>query len=237
MKQGLEKVRDNPSLRGRTFVFKDRVQAGALLAQQLKQYLVKPLLILAIPRGGIPVAFAISEEMSAAFDLIISRKIPLSYTLEAGYGAVTWNDIVVLNTELTTQLQLSEKEIQEGILSTKQQVEKQSIQYRGQTSLPNPKDKTVILVDDGIASGYSMLAAIKFVQQHTPRKIFVAIPTAPSRSLRTISPFIDKIECLNIRDTQYFAVADAYLNWQDLPEKTALSYLKDARYFLKEQTG
>jgi putative phosphoribosyl transferase len=233
MKQSLEKVRDDPLLRGRTFVFKDRVQAGTLLAKQLKQYLVQPALILAIPRGGIPVAFAISEEMSAPFDLIISRKIPLPYTLEAGYGAVTWNDIVILNTELTTQLQLTEKEIQEGILSAKQQVEKHSIQYRGYTSLPNPKDKTVILVDDGIASGYSMLAAIKFVQQHTPRKIVVAIPTAPARSLYTISPFIDKIECLNIRDTQYFAVADAYLNWQDLTEKTAFSYLKDARYFLK----
>jgi predicted phosphoribosyltransferase len=135
------------------------MQAGTLLAEHLKQYLVKPLLILAIPRGGIPVAFAISEELSAAFDLVISRKIPLPYTLEAGYGAVTWNGIIVLNTELTSQLHLTEKEIQEGILNATRQVEEHSIQYRRHTALPNPQDKTVVLVDDGIASGYSMLAA------------------------------------------------------------------------------
>ena len=234
MNRDIEKNRDISSLRGRKFVFKDRLQAGILLAQQLQSYM-KPLLILAIPRGGIPIAFAMSTELSIPFDLIISRKIPLPYTLEAGYGAVTWNDIVVLNTELTAQFHLTEKEIQEGILHAKRQVEEQSIQYRGQQPLPNPQNKTVIVVDDGIASGYSMLAAVKFVQQHKPKKVVVAVPTAPSRSLHTILPFVNKIICLNIRDTQCFAVADAYLNWQDLPEKIALSYLKKAPYFLNAE--
>lgn len=233
MSQGLEKVRDVPSLRGRKFVFKDRLQAGVLLAQQLQRH-VKPLIILAIPRGGIPIAVALSTELAIPFDLVISRKIPLPYTIEAGYGAVTWNDVVVINTELTIQLQLTKEEIQEGILYAKQQVKDQSIKYRGQTPLPNPQNKTVILVDDGIASGYSMLAAIKFVQQHTPKKVVVAVPTAPSRSLHTIVPFVDEIICLNIRDTQYFAVADAYLNWQDIPETIALSFLRKTPLFLKK---
>lgn len=232
MNQDLEKVRDLPSLRERKFVFKDRLQAGILLAQQLQRHL-KPFLILAIPRGGIPIAVAMSAELKIPFDLVISRKIPLPYTLEAGYGAVTWNDIVVINTELTIQLQLTKEEIQKGILIAKQQVEDQSIQYREQTPLPSPQNKTVIIVDDGIASGYSMLAAIKFVQQHSPKKIVVAVPTAPSRSLHTIAPLVDEIICPNIRDTNYFAVADAYLNWQDIPETSALSYLRKTPYFLK----
>ena len=232
MNQDFTKVRDTPLLRGRKFVFKDRLQAGVLLAQKLQRH-VKPFLILAIPRGGIPIAVAISAELAIPFDLVISRKIPLPYTLEAGYGAVTWNDIVVINTELTIQLQLTEEEIQKGILYAKQQVKDQSIQYRGQTPLPNPQNKTVIVVDDGIASGYTMRAAIEFVQQHTPKKIVVAVPTAPSRSLHIISPFVDEIICLNIRDTQYFAVADAYLNWQDIPETLVLSYLRKAPHFLK----
>ena len=124
MNQDLEKVRDVTSLRGRKFVFEDRVQAGILLAQQLQRY-VKPFLILAIPSGGIPIAVATSAELEIPFDLVISRKIPLPHTLEAGYGAVTWNDIVVINTELTVQLQLTEKEIQKGILYAKQQVKEQ----------------------------------------------------------------------------------------------------------------
>jgi putative phosphoribosyl transferase len=234
MNQDLEKVRDAPSLRGHKFVFKDRLQAGVLLAQQLQRH-VKPFIILAIPRGGIPIAVALSAELAIPFDLVISRKIPLPYTIEAGYGAVTWNDIVVINTELTIQLQLTEEEIQEGILYAKQQVKDQSIKYRGHTPLPNLQNKTVIVVDDGIASGYSMLAAIKFVQQHMPKKIVVAVPTAPSRSLHTIIPFVDEILCLNIRDTRYFAVADAYLNWQDISETIALSFLRNSPYFLKKE--
>ena len=232
MKQNVEKVRDAPPFRGRKFVFKDRLQAGVLLSQQLQRH-VKPFLILAIPRGGIPIAVAMSSELAIPFDLVISRKIPLPYTLEAGYGAVTWNDIVVINTDLTVQLQLSDEEIQKGIGYAKQQVKDQTTQYRGQTPLPNPENKTVIVVDDGIASGYSILAAIKYVQQCKPKKIVVAVPTAPSRSLHTILPFVDEVICLNIRDSQYFAVADAYLNWQDIPETLALSYLKKAPYFLK----
>jgi predicted phosphoribosyltransferase len=232
MNQDVEKVTDAPSLRGRKFVFKDRLQAGVLLAQQLQKH-VKPCLILAIPRGGIPIAVAMSVELAIPFDLVISRKIPLPYTLEAGYGATTWNDVVVINTDLTIQLQLTEEEIQKGILYAKQQVKDQSIKYRGQTPLPNPQNKIVIVVDDGIASGYTMLAAIKFVQQHTPKKVVVAVPTAPSRSIHTISPFVDEIICLNIRDTPYFAVADAYLNWQDIPDTLVLSYLRKASYFLK----
>ncbi len=230
----LKNVTDDPSLRGRNFVFRDRVQAGTLLAEQLKPILVQPVVILAIPRGGIPVACTISEELAVAFDLVVSRKIPLPYTREAGYGAVTWKDIVVVNTALTAQLQLTENEMHDGIVTTKQQVEEQTIRYRGDTALPNPRDKTVVLVDDGIASGYTMLAAIKYVQQGAPWKIVIAVPTAPSRSLQIISPVTDHIICLNVRDTPYFAVADAYLNWQDVPENTALAYLKNARHFMKE---
>jgi predicted phosphoribosyltransferase len=235
MKQNIDTVRDVPSLRGRKFVFENRLHAGAMLAKQLQKN--EPSVILAIPRGGIPIAFALSTKLSIPFDLVISRKIPLPYTQEAGYGAVTWNDIVVINTELTSQLRLTEEEVQEGILHAKQQVEEQSIQYRGQIPLPNPQNKTVIVVDDGLASGYSMLAAIKFVQQHTPKRIVVAIPTAPSRSLHTIVPFVNEIICLNIRDAPYFAVADAYLHWQDIPDAVALSYLRKAPYFLKKEAG
>jgi predicted phosphoribosyltransferase len=82
-----------------------------------------------------------------------------------------------------------------------------------------------------------MLAAIKFVQQHTPKRIVVAIPTAPSRSLYTIVPFVNEIICLNICDAPYFAVADAYLHWQDIPDAVALSYLRKAPYFLKKEAG
>lgn len=233
MDKKFSRILDEPSLRSRKFVFKDREHAGKLLAEKVKKYLGEKVLVLTIPSGGVPIGYMISEELEASLDLVVSRKIPLPYTKEAGFGAVTWNDIVVLNKPLISQLGLTEREVKESTSKVKKEVESRTRRLRGETPLPDPKGKTIILADDGLASGYSMLAAVKFVKRHKPRRLIVAVPTAPMRSIELLLPLVEVVECLNVRDSFYFAVADAYVEWYDLTEKEVMEYLRKSRHFLK----
>lgn len=227
------KIIDEASFRSREFVFKDREHAGKLLAEKLKKYLNGKVLVLAIPSGGVPIGYVISEELEVSLDLVVSRKVPLPYTREAGFGAVTWENIVMLNEALIAQLSLMEQEVKESISRVEEEVEDRTRELRGERPLPDPEDKTVILTDDGLASGYSMLAAAQFVRRHSPKRIIVTVPTAPTTSIELLLPLVDVIECLNIRDSFYFAVADAYVEWHDLTEKEVKDYLRKSRFFLK----
>ena len=98
--------------------------------------------------------------------------------------------------------------------------------FRGEKLFPNLNDKNVLIVDDGLASGYTMLAAIKWVKNKNPKKIIVAIPTASLQALNTVSPYVDLIVCLNVRSGEFFAVADAYKTWHDLSDQEVIEFLK-----------
>jgi len=233
MDKRFPKIVDDPSLRSREFVFRDREHAGKLLAGKMREYLDGKVLVLAIPSGGVPIGYAISEELEASLDLVVSRKIPLPHTREAGFGAVTWENIVMLNKSLISQLGLREKEVRKSISRVKEEVEARTRELRGEKPLPDPKGRTVILTDDGLASGYSMLAAAQLVRRHSPERIIVAVPTAPMTSIELLLPSVDVVECLNIRDSFYFAVADAYVEWHDLTENEVMNYLRKSRFFLR----
>ena len=221
------KIIEEPALRERLHVFRDRFQAGSLLAQKLQEYSGKEnVIVLAIPAGGVPVGYMVAKELAVPMDVVIVRKAQIPWNTEAGFGAVTWDGEMVLNEPLIEQLGLTREEIEESISKTKRNIQERLRKFRGDKPMPQLRDKVVILVDDGLASGFTMLAAARSVRKSIPKNIVVAVPTASLGAIELLMPEVDKIACLNIRSGPSFAVADAYENWYDLTDEEVLKILK-----------
>ena len=223
------KIIEAKSLRSKRHVFQNRYHAGKLLADKLQEHKGKGVMVLAIPSGGVPVGYAVSERLDAPLDLMVVRKITIPWNPEAGFGAVTPDGTVVLNQPLVERLGLSKEEIERCASQTLRDLNRRRLRFRGDKPFPDLKGKTVILVDDGLASGYTMLAAILSTKKHEPKRLIVAVPTAPPPSIERISQYVDEIVCLNIRDELFFAVADAYITWYDLEEEEVMEYLNKAQ--------
>jgi predicted phosphoribosyltransferase len=213
-------------LRNRTFVFKDRSEAGERLSKFLLEYRNQKPVVLAIPNGGVPVGIAVSQRLGAPFDLIVSRKMPLPHTREAGFGAITWDDIVVYNEELIAAIPLNQHQIEQGLSVARKELHDRTSLFRGDRPWPKVKNRFVILVDDGLASGFTMIAAATFARRHRAAKIVTAVPTSPVHSIARVASCVDELVCLNIREGLSFAVADAYVEWHDLSEVEVNSYLQ-----------
>jgi predicted phosphoribosyltransferase len=227
-------VEDDLLLRDKVEVFKDRAHAGELLADKLLKYAdrYEKTLIVAIPSGGLPVGYAVAKRLHVALDIMLVRKIQIPWEPEAGFGSVTLDGSTYLNEPLVRRLGLSEHEINECIKKAKKGLEERAkkfpIERKGRL-LQNIKGKTAILVDDGLASGYTMLASVASVKRREPRRIIVAVPTGSLTAIELVSPNVDKLLCLNIRSRYSFAVADAYKEWYDVSEEEAISLLMKFR--------
>ncbi len=217
---------EEKALRNRNYVFSDRAHAGELLARKLELYVEPSSIVLAIPSGGVPVGKVIAKELGLPLDLIIVRKLPVPYNTEAGFGSISRDGEVMLNERLVKQLQLSGEEISRAVEDVKHELERRMERFRGKRPFPELKGMTVIIVDDGLASGYTMLAAVSSIKKRSPSGIMVAVPTASKNAIDLVSPYVDKIFCLNIRETTVFAVADAYQEWRDLTEQEVLELLE-----------
>jgi len=216
---------EEPSLRDRKYVFKNREEAGLLLAKKLKKYSKKNVIVLAIPAGGVPVGKIIAEKLEAKFDLMIVRKIQFPDNPEAGFGAMSFDGEIILNEGLIRRSFLTREEIERQIKKMKKEIERRVELFRGSKKFPKLEGKIVILVDDGLATGYTMLVAIKCVKKYKPKKLIVAIPTGNSNAISLIADEVDEIYCLNVRDEFIFAVADAYEEWHDLSDEEVLRLL------------
>jgi predicted phosphoribosyltransferase len=219
---------DEPVYREKTYVFKDRNHAGQLLAKKLAEYSTqRNAIILAVPSGGVPVGCTVSKLLGVSMEVVVVRKIQIPWNTEAGFGATAWDGETVLNRELVDQLGLTEKVIQNSIRNSKEIIDERLGRFRGGKPLPDLSGKIVILVDDGLASGFTMLAAVREIRKERPGKIVVAIPTGSLRAVELLSPEVDEIVCLNIRSGAVFAVADAYVNWYDLSDEEVVEILEN----------
>ncbi len=219
-------ILDN-ALRDQLHVFEDRYDAGVKLGKKLQGYKNSDALILAIPSGGVPVASEIAKSINLPMDLILARKIQIPWNTEAGFGAMTIDGEVVLNRALLNNLGwLTEDQIKGQINKTKDILKKRNEQFRGGKVFPEINDKIIIIVDDGIASGYTMLAALRFIRKNSPRKLVVAVPTGSMKTIDILLSEADELVCLNIRGGTGFAVADAYRKWHDLTDEEVISIIK-----------
>jgi putative phosphoribosyl transferase len=221
------KIWEIPEFRNRTKVFRDREHAGMILADMMSDYKDENALILGIPAGGIPVAAVLSRELSLELDVAVVSKVTLPWNTEAGYGAVSWEGTVRLNQEIISSIGLSKDEIHKGIGKTREKVERRVKLFRGDKNWPNLGEKTVILVDDGIASGFTILVAVMALKNIDVGELVVAVPTASPDSLNRLSAEVEAIYCPNIRSGWIFAVADAYQEWWDVDEGEVLRIMED----------
>jgi predicted phosphoribosyltransferase len=224
-----EKLIDAPHFRNRHRVFEDREDAGRYLASMMDNYRDHPkAMILAIPSGGVPVGLELSRSLALPMDLIITRKIQTPGNSEAGFGAITMSGKIFINRELLDQLRLSEAEVDKQIEKVRLELELRNTKFRKDKPLPNLEGLLVILADDGLASGFTMLAAIDMARSQGAGQIIVAVSTSPLSSIRRIKDRVDKIFCANVQDVGSFAVAAAYRFWRDLEEEEVVEMLRQA---------
>ena len=214
-------------LRNRQHVFQNRTDAGRMLGEMLAPDFAgnSDLMLFSIPMGGVPVGLPIAEKLSCAFDLLIVRKIQIPGNTEAGMGAMTQAGDVFMNESLMAKLELDSDEVRQQAEKVRIGLKERNLRLRGGRSLPDLEGKAVILADDGLASGFTIKAAIYMVKKRGAEKIVLAVPTAPLHTVQELISGVDALYCPNIRDSRWFAVADAYVNWRDLSETEVLSML------------
>jgi putative phosphoribosyl transferase len=216
-----------PELRDRVHVFADRPEAGVVLAQMLGAYRNGPALVLAVPAGGIPVGAAMARELGLPLDVAVVSKVTLPWNTEAGYGAVAFDGTVRLNDVLLPRLGLSAQDVTDGIAKTTEKVRRRVESLRGNRPFPELSRRPVILVDDGLASGFTMQVAVEAVRKAGAEEVIVAVPTAHADAVGRLSRMVDALYCANIRGGRVFAVADAYKNWYDLSDAEIERILTD----------
>jgi putative phosphoribosyl transferase len=212
-------VFERPELRGRRYVFRDRLHAGEILAGLLADHGETSGLVLAVPAGGVPVALSLARRLVLPCDFLIISKITPRWNTEIGYGAVAFDGSVRLNEHLLPALRLTEDEIQADIRRTRAKVARRVQQLRRSRALPALNGDTAILVDDGLASGFTMEVGVSAARQTGAGRVTVAVPTAHDEAVRRAAGLADAVYCANIRQGQPFAVADAYEEWSDIDDE------------------
>ncbi len=225
--KGSDNIFDIPELRNRTGIFKDREHAGLVLSKMLTSYRDYDAVVFGIPAGGVPVAAPIASELGLNLDVAVVSKITLPWNTEAGYGAVAFDGTVQLNQGIVSRMGLTTEEIREGTEKASSKVERRFREFRGGRSFPDVKKRPAILVDDGIASGFTMMVAVEALKKRGASKIVIAVPTAHLQALEKVAPEVSEIYCANIRGGWGFAVADAYQNWYDVDEGEVSAILKE----------
>lgn len=221
---------EDEELRDRVYVFRDRQDAGRCLARFLQERLqfTTPV-VCAIPAGGVPVGLEVAREFQAPLVPAVVRKLRIPWNPEAGFGAVTWDGRVLYNEKLMRSLRLTEKEIEAALEISRENVRERLHKFTRDAPLPSLKDREVILTDDGLASGYTMKAAVEAVREQLPSSVVVAVPTGSLSTAQWLVPFTDSLICLNIRTSYSFAVADAYKRWHDLHDEEVVTLLLEAK--------
>lgn len=219
-------IYDLKQYREQTRVFRDRVHAGDVLARMVNTYKQDVQMVLGIPAGGVPVGVVVAKTLNIPFDVAVVSKITLPWNTEAGYGAVAFDGTVRLNKPLTARIGLSEAEIQTSIEKTTAKVNRRMAKLRKNRPFPVLTEHHTLLVDDGLASGFTMLVAIEALKKAGADHIIVAVPTAHKESLNAIIMKVDAVFCPNTRSGQRYAVADAYEKWSDVGESEVLNNLE-----------
>ncbi|MFW6283758.1 MAG: phosphoribosyltransferase [Desulfosalsimonas sp.] len=220
-----EKIISLPELAEKRLVFRSRQHAGQVLAQMLEQKAWPDAIVLAVPAGGVPVGQVISQKLGTAFDVAVVSKITLPWNTEAGYGAIAFDGSMRLNEMLLARLNLTNQQMEEGIAETKEKVSRRSRTLRWQRPFPDLSDKTAIIVDDGLASGFTMFCAIDAVKNAGAGQVMVAVPTAHRQAAEAAAEKVDRLFCANLRSGRTFAVAEAYEHWTDVSEQELMDLM------------
>ncbi|MEJ2034134.1 MAG: phosphoribosyltransferase [Deltaproteobacteria bacterium] len=217
--------------------FKNRTEAGRKLAEKLTRYAGKEnLLILALPRGGVPVAFEVAKTLRAPLDVFVVRKLGVPGQEELAMGAIASGGVRVLNEEIIRHLGIFEDVIARISANEQRELERREFAYRGGRAAPDIAGKKVILVDDGLATGATMRAAVNAIKAQGPEKLIVAVPTGAPDTCDMIRKMVDEIVCL-ITPTPFGGVGAWYQDFSQTSDREVQQLLKEAEELVSEASA
>lgn len=209
-------------------MYRDRDDAGERLADILAPLPRDATAVLAIPNGGVPVGLHVARRLGLPLRVLVVRKLHIPWNPEAGFGAVAPDGTVVFHEALRRSLGLRPEEERAVVEEELAAIRMRQRTFRAEET-PRLRDTATILVDDGLASGYSMLVAVRYARRLGARKVLVAVPTASSSAANLLRREADELVCPDVRAGPVFAVADAYRDWRDLSEAEVASLLHESR--------
>jgi putative phosphoribosyl transferase len=191
-------------------LFRDRIEAGRLLAGMLGRYAdCAGVLILALPRGGVPVGFEVAKSLNAPLDIFVVRKLGLPGDEELAMGAIASGNVRVLNDEVIRSFGVSNSVVDAVAEKEEIELKRRERLYRGNTPAPNAAGKTILLVDDGIATGSTMRAAVAALRRQSPSRVIVAVPVAPPATCKELQAEADEVVSV-IAPENFYAVGQWY---------------------------
>ncbi|MCC6453356.1 MAG: phosphoribosyltransferase [Caldilineaceae bacterium] len=209
-------------------LFQDRFDAGRKLASKLEDYHARPnVVVLALPRGGVPVAFEVANSLNAALDIFLVRKLGVPGHEELAMGAIASGGVLVLNEAVVEALEIPRSVIDAVAKREQQELARREQAYRAGRPVPDLRDKTVILVDDGLATGSTMAAAVSGVRAQGAAKIVVAVPTAAPETCDAFEEYVDAIICAETPQP-FFGVGMWYANFEQTSDKEVRALLARA---------
>jgi putative phosphoribosyl transferase len=206
-------------------LFADRVDAGKRLAQALKAHVGKDAVVLAIPRGGVVVGYEVAKALVLSLDVIIPRKIGAPNNPELAIGAMTEDGTILLDGRLVDYLSVSQEYIEEESEAQKAEIHRRLRLYRGNIPYPSLKGREVILIDDGIATGSTMKAALASVRKRGAKSVIIAIPVGPPSTIRELEKEADRVVCLHAPEA-FYAIGQFYGDFTQTQDEEVIRLLK-----------
>jgi putative phosphoribosyl transferase len=210
------------------YLFRDRQEAGRFLAERLRDYANREdVIVLALPRGGVPVAFEVTKALHAPLDVFVVRKLGLPGQEELAMGAIASGGVIVLNEELVRALQIPRAVIDMVAFEEQRELERREREYRDGRPPIDVRGRAVILVDDGLATGSSMRVAALALKKKDPAQIVVAVPVAPSSTCADLQNYVDQVVCA-VTPEPFWGVGQWYQDFSQTTDEEVRELLRQA---------
>lgn len=209
-------------------IFEDRADAGRRLAEKLSHYKDAGVQVLALPRGGVPVAFEVARALRAPLDVFVVRKLGVPGHEELAMGAIASGGVRVLNEDTLAQLRIDDATLNAVTQAEREELERREAAYRDGLRAPDVAGKPVILIDDGLATGASMYAAIVALRARLPSKIIVAVPVAPADTCASLAQYVDEMVCVATPEP-FRGVGAWYHDFRQVSDEEVRAMLRSAR--------
>lgn len=213
-------------------IFRDRIEAGQLLAWRLRRYANQPnVIVLGLPRGGVPVAFEVAKALCVPLDVFVVRKLGTPGRRELAMGAIATGGVRVLNEDVVVGVGIPIEVIDAVTEVERQELKRRELAYRGSYSEPEVRGKTVILIDDGVATGATMRAAVRALKTQEPARLIIAVPTVAASTFSELRHEVDEIEAL-MTPEQFYGVGEWYQDFSQTSDAEVTDLLARARSWM-----
>lgn len=210
-------------------IFSNRVEAGRKLASELVDLMGnRSVIVLAIPRGGVVVGYEVARKLKVPLDIIIPRKIGAPSNPELAIGAVTEDGGVILDEKLVGYLNVSRRYIEEESERQRREIERRLMVYRGEVPYPNLTNRVVIIVDDGVATGSTIKAALASLRKKKVKQVVIAVPVGPANTIQELEGKADRVVCL-FEPEEFYAIGQFYENFDQTTDEEVIRLLKLSR--------